>query len=298
MRLAFSGVGMPSFREVTREYLQFYKDIGFHVLGGSIDLEASEDDIKRLRDLFGEMDLAAGECHIGAGTMAGPDKNKLKEYKKKIIRGLEVGGKLGINHLQFSIGSMHPDNIWMHHPENHTQNALDMLVKNAREIAPYAEDNRCMIAPETTQWTIVNSIERMKEYVDRVDSPYMKITFDFVNHMTSERIYDSGRYIMHAVAILGDRIGNFHVKDVMAQDMVLVSHIDEAPMGTGLLDHEAVIKASTQLEPWKTFVLEHISSRDLIKPAFDHIQGVARRIGHQWTDPLCTRERWEKGMCK
>jgi sugar phosphate isomerase/epimerase len=54
----------------------------------------------------------------------------------------------------------------------------------------------------------------MQEFVDRCGSLYVRITFDFVNHMNAERIFDSGRYIRCAVGTLGDRIGIFHVKDV------------------------------------------------------------------------------------
>ncbi len=155
-----------------------------------------------------------------------------------------------------------------------------------------------MLCPETTQWTIVNSVQRMKEFVDRLDSPYASIIVDPVNHMTYDRVYDSGRFIRCAVATLGDRIGEFHVKDVMVQDKLLVSHIDEAPMGTGFLDHEALIRVSAHLEQWKTFSLEHISNREDLVRAYNHIQNIADRIGHRWTDPGCTREKWEKGTCK
>ncbi len=74
----------------------------------------------------------------------------------------------------------------------------------------------------------------------------------------------------------------------------LISHIDEAPMGTGLLDHEALIRASDVLEPHKMFCIEHIRNMEGFKKAYDHIQGIADRIGHTWTDPNLTRDRWLK----
>jgi sugar phosphate isomerase/epimerase len=90
---------------------------------------------------------------------------------------------------------------------------------------------------------------------------------------------------------LGDRIGAIHCKDVTVRDEgeVLVLHIDEAEMGTGFLDHEALIRASGRMAPWKCFTLEHIWDRAGWKPAYDHIQGVARRKGHRWTEPETVR---------
>jgi hypothetical protein len=86
------------------------------------------------------------------------------------------------------------------------------------------------------------------------------------------------------------------VKDVKVEDQQLVVHINEAPMGTGLMDHAALMRASNLLEPWKTFSLEHIADRNMVKKAYDYIQSVADRTGHQWTDPTLTRDRWMKGM--
>ena len=126
-----------------------------------------------------------------------------------------------------------------------------------------------------------------------------KIVFDPVNHMTYDRIYESGRYMKCAIEMLGDRIGVIHVKDVYIDEKIIpVVGIRETRMGVGLLDHETLIRASASLEPWKFFSLEHIRDRNLLKPAFDYIQGIAVRIGHKFTDPRCTRERWEKGLCR
>lgn len=292
MRLCLNdaGLGAP-YSGITGSRLRAIYDIGFRVAGIHPDQDATDDDIRRLRDLFGTVGMAVGPYGISASCFM-PDKAAEREHKKRIRRALEIAGKLGCTTLRYSVGSMNPDNIWMHHPENHTQKALDMLIESTREMVPIAEDNRVVLAPETTQWTIVNGIERMREFVDRLDSPWARIAFDPVNHMTSDRVYDSGRFMRCAIAALGDRIGVLHVKDVMVQDKLLVVHIDETPLGTGVLDHAAVIRASDQLEPWKTFSLEHFPGSELWKPGYDHIQSVADSIGHTWTDPFLTHEKW------
>ena len=298
MRLCWNdGLGGPLGKMDPAEAKLIY-DIGFRVAGinGGYQ-EPSNADIDHANNVIADAGLMPGPYGISASTLH-PDKVVEKKQKKQLIQALKISGKLNCTALRYSVGSMHPTNIWKHHPENVTQKALDMLIESTRELVPIAEDCGVMLCPETTTWTIVNSIQRMKEFVDRLDSPYAKIIVDPVNHMSYDRVYESGRFMRCAVATLGDRIGEFHVKDVMVQDKLLVSHIDEAPMGTGLLDHEALIRVSTQLEPWKTFSLEHISDRNMLKPAYDHIQGIADRIGHTWTDPRCSREKWEKGECK
>lgn len=295
MRLCWNDSFGGPLGKLRREEAEFVYNIGYRVAGINAGVtEAADAEIEHAKRIFAEVGLTPGPYGLSASAVR-PDKAEEAAHMKMIAGALRIAGKLGCTMLRYSVGSLHPKDIWFHHPANATQKALDDLVENTKKLIPVAEDSNCILCPETTMFTIVNGIERMKEFVDRCDSPYVRIIFDPVNHMTAQRVYDSGRYMKCAIAYLGDRIGELHVKDVMVQDKLLVVHIDEAKMGTGLLDHEALIEASNQLEPWKTFSLEHISDRNLIKNAHDHIQMVADRMGHTWTDPTLTREKWEKG---
>jgi sugar phosphate isomerase/epimerase len=289
-------------RDLTLDEAKLIRSIGFEVAGINCgDVDATDADIDHIKGIFDQAGLIPGPYGAGSATFH-PDPAVCKEYKKNIAKALRIAGKIGCTGLRYSIGSMDPKNVWINHPENHTQKALDLLIESTKELVPIAEDSRVMLCPETTQWTIVNGVERMKEYVDRLNSPYAKVCFDFVNHMTAERIVDSGVYIKQAVATLGDRIGEFHVKDVqVVPGSVLVVHIDETKMGTGVLNHAAIMEASNDLEPWKTFSLEHIgydyknpeNVRD-VKLGHDYILSYANRIGHRFTDAKLTREKWEK----
>jgi len=69
-------------------------------------------------------------------------------------------------------------------------------------------------------------------------------------------------------------------------------HIEEAPMGSGELDHRALIEISSSLEPWKTFSLEHINEQNLWQPAYDHIQSIANTTGHKWSPAIYTRNKF------
>ncbi|MFC1539160.1 sugar phosphate isomerase/epimerase family protein [Candidatus Latescibacterota bacterium] len=293
MRLCWNDWFGGPLRNLNPEDAKIVRDIGFRVVGiNSGDIDATDADIDRVKKIFDDNGLVPGP--YGAGRAAfNSDAAMCKEYKSQIAKALKVAGKLGCTGLRFSVGSMHPTDVWRHHPENHTQKALDMLVESTRELVPVAEDTGCMLCPETNAWTIVNSIERMKEYVERLDSPYAKVIFDPVNHMNPQRVFESAEWMSCAIAYLGDCIGELHVKDVQVMDNYMI-HIEEAQMGTGLLDHASLIKASNQLEPWKTYSLEHIRDRNLLKPAYDYIQGISNKIGHKWTDPKLTHDRWNK----
>jgi sugar phosphate isomerase/epimerase len=302
MRLSWDDGFRSPVGKISPTDAKFYYDIGFRVVGinpgGPAGIvSATEADIKYARSVLADNGLMPGPVPV-AGAFLRPDPSEMAHQKESLKRIMEVAGKLGCPAIQTSIGGMHPKNVWLHHPDNFTRKAMDAVVSVARELAPVARDNGVVLCPETTQWTVVHNIQTMKEFVDRVDSPYVRVTFDFVNHMDAERVYDSGRYIRCAVETLGDRIGIFHVKDVKVQDVALVVHIDEAPMGTGLLDHKALIEVSTKLEPWKTFSLEHIRDNEALKAAYQYIQKLAESMGHKWTDPKVTQLSYQKRQAR
>ncbi|MBN1294139.1 MAG: sugar phosphate isomerase/epimerase [Candidatus Latescibacteria bacterium] len=298
MRLCWNDWFNKRLRDIKPEEAKTIHDIGYRVAGvNSGDDEATDDDIKRLKSIMTDYELSPGPYGAGARIFH-PDPTECERHHKKLIKVLEIAGKLGCPTIRTSGGTFDLKDPWAMHQENHTQKSMDILVESTKKVIAAAEDNNVIICPETTQWTIIDDVERMKEFVDRCDSPCVKVVLDVVNHMNMQRVYESGRWMKCAIATLGDRIGVIHVKDVQVE-YKLVAHLNETKMGTGLLDHAALMRASNQLEPWKTFSLEHIAY-DYTKPdhvinvteAYNHICAVADRIGHTFTDPTLTREKW------
>jgi len=295
-----TGINVSSDMQENEKRIKQLHDIGFRVIGiGGVE-RATEENIMRMKNLAEKYDMTIGMTPTGY-QVSHPDPETRKQHHEGLRKTLVNLNRLGVESMHITGGSYRGDG-WWHHPENFTQQGLDDLVEETKKVAPYAEDAGVAICPETTQWCILNSIERMKEYVDRVNSQYIMVTFDVVNHMRPDRIYESGRFFRCAIAILGNRIGMLHVKDVQPV-AGLVVHIDEAPMGTGILDHETVISASNDLESWKLFSLEHFNEKeapiyDQWMQAYKHIMTVSERIENRFTDPRCTRERWKQGLCK
>ena len=289
-----SGINLTQDMVENEAALKRLHEIGFEVIGVHGVAQASEDTVLRFRDLAEQHGITVAMSPCGSQP-AHPDtgKRRIEHYHlKDILRKMEmIGGDL--IHIT---GGSYDGTGWWYHPRNFTEEALDDVVTEIKKLAPYAEDSGICICPETTQWCIIYSPQRMKEFVDRVASDYVQITFDPVNHMRPGRIHDSGTWIRETMAFLGDRIGQLHVKDVQVEPN-LVSHINEVPLGTGLLDHEAVIEASRELQPWKLFSLEHFNDPNVDRMVqrergYRHIENVAQRVGHKWSERGLTRERW------
>ena len=299
MRLCCNDSGIGGTYDPTENEIIMKKlhDFGFRVIG-VWNLEMSTDDqIKRLKDLAAKYEMVIAVCPTPYQP-AHPDPERRKKEHEGCKITLKKMRQLGGDVIHIAGGSYTGEG-WWYHPKNFTQQGLDELITEMKKLAPYAEDARISICPETTQWCILNSTERMKEFVDRVDSPYVKVTFDVVNHLIPARLVESGTFFKCALAFLGDRIGMLHIKDaVPVADLVV--HINEVPYGTGILDHKTIIQASDNLEPWKTFSLEHFNvpgeggdcNISLIEDSYKYFKGITDRIGHKWSDPNLTRDKW------
>jgi sugar phosphate isomerase/epimerase len=295
-----TGINIAGDPADSEKRLKRLKEIGLKVIGvGGVE-SATEDQAKKFKALADKYEIVIAMSPTGAQP-AHPDLDKRKEEHLRLRTSLKNMHTLGGDLIHICGGSYSGDG-WWYHPKNFTQQGLDDFIEEMKKVAPYAEESGISVCPETTQWCILNSPERMKEYIDRVDSPYIKVTFDIVNHMRPDRITESGRFFKCVLALLGDRIGQLHVKDVNIVDGLTI-HINEVPMGTGLLDHETIIKASDDLEPWKTFSIEHFNRTDVdlfaqIESNYKYFKGITDRIGHKWSDPNCTRTRFENTMKK
>ena len=297
MRLAWIDVPFTSsrLRDMSPDTAIEVRKLGIRITGCPNELDASDSDIEWAKRFLDDHGILPGPPGAGVSPVR-PDPGDEANQLKTIIQGVTYSGKLGAPSFRYASGSLNPNSPWAAHPDNVTQEAMDRVVENTKQLVPYAEAANCLLIPETTQWGVINSIERMQEFVERVDSPFVRISFDPVNHMTSQRVYDSGRFVRCAIATLGDAIGTIHCKDVMVDPQkLLVSHIDEAPIGTGLFDHAALMEASRQLEPWKLFSIEHLPGgaerMPRIRSAMAHLNAVAEKIGHTWDDPKLTRAR-------
>ena len=163
MRLSWKDWFREPLREIKPDDAKKIYDIGIRVVGfHSGDVEATDTDIDYVKNVFEDAGLLPGTYFAGKAAFH-PDPAVCKDYKKHLAKALRIAGKLGCTTLRLSVGSMDASNVYKNHPENHTQKALDMLIESTREIVRTAEDAGCMLCPETNQWTIVNSIERMKE---------------------------------------------------------------------------------------------------------------------------------------
>ena len=205
-----------------------------------------------------------------------PDEPVRREAARTLCAALAVAAQLGAHAVDTGPGSLSPRGPWFPHPYNYTRQAREQLVKSLREGARAAEEHGVLLCAEGHQLVTLRSAEVMREVIDEVGSPWLRVDFDPANWITLETVYESGAAIDAMLATLGGRVASAHVKDVVVRDRLVV-HIDHCAAGTGILDIPALLRGMERLDADAPVIIEAAEEHEL--------EGVLAFL-HRTTDEL------------
>jgi hypothetical protein len=133
MRLAWIDVPFEGekLRDMTSQKAKEVYDLDFRIVGVPNELDASDAYSKWARSFLEDHGLLPGPPGAGVSPVK-PNPDDEKKNLDVIIKGVIYSGKLGAPSFRYSIGSMDLKNTWIHHPDNHTQRAMDRIVGNSR----------------------------------------------------------------------------------------------------------------------------------------------------------------------
>ncbi len=227
-----------------------------------------------------QVSLSQVSCYTNLECAPGPIRDRQMAQLRYVI---SFAGKAGVRCVVSGCGHMNPDvpdDVFSAHPENWTGAAMDRLVESCTEAAAWAAGAGTVFCAESWVLLTLNSPRKMRELVDRVNSPAFGVLFDPVNLMNLEVYFDNGRMIREAFDLLGDRITAVHAKDTKLIDSAFTFHMSEAIPGDGTLDYDALLRCMDDLADAETPLhIEHLPDMAEIARARDYIQSVAERIG-------------------
>lgn len=83
----------------------------------------------------------------------------------------------------------------------------------------------------------VDGPARMREVLDRMRHPLLRVIWDPANMLTADNLRDQGRVVDESLDLLGDRIAVLHAKDLAW----VGGRLAVAPAGAGLLDYRRIL---------------------------------------------------------
>jgi len=169
--------------------------------------------------------------------------------------------------------------FWAAHPENFTKEAWVALRRSVGEILVTAEELGVDFCLEPLIHTPLNTVGSLRQILDEMRSPRLKILFDPVNLITLDEYFKNADFLNLAFDVLGDSIAAAHAKDTLLQRDKLTLHIDEVRPGLGELDFETFLKCMDVLPEDTPLAMEHLQRDEDFALGRDYIQGIAARIG-------------------
>jgi sugar phosphate isomerase/epimerase len=255
-------------------FAKWASDLGVTVLG--THLGPTPDDVlphaAEVRERLAGWGLRIVQATGYNPRLIGEDASQRQVDLERLTRSFEVARALGSPMVLTGCGSYHPTHGYGPHPRNHSPEARARIVEFLRLVAPRAEDQGIILTLECHMITALDTPVHIREIVDGVGSPAVKVNFDPVNLLDSiDAVYESGARMAAMVDVLGPRYHwTAHAKDVVIEPR-LALHFDETVCGDGILDWPAYLRTAERLgtpERPTAVLVEHM-------PAFLAPRGLA-----------------------
>jgi sugar phosphate isomerase/epimerase len=219
-----------------------------------------------LKRIFAEnkLDVAVLGCYL---NLANPNPEQLRKITKRYMTHIRFASLLGVGVVGTETGA--PNEEYKFEERSHSEEALEIFIKNLRPVVAYAEKMGVIVAIEPVYKHIVCNPKRARRVLDEINSPNLQIIFDPVNLLAMPNYENRDEIIAEAIELLGDDIAMVHIKDFVVKDGELKS----VAAGTGEMDYTQIIRFMKQKKPYIHVTLEDTVPENAVE-ARKYIQGL------------------------
>ena len=203
-----------------------------------------------LKRLFSDkrLDIAVLGCYL---NLANPDPDKLKEITEKYKAHIRFASLLGCGVVGTETGA--PNAEYKYEPACHSEEALELFIRNLRPVVEYAEKMGVIFAIEPVWKHIVYNPARARRVLDEIGSPNLQIILDPVNLLDISNYEHQVEIVEEAVDLLGEDVAVVHIKDYVIKD----GKLDSVAAGTGNMNYSAIMKFIKDRKPYIHTTLEN-----------------------------------------
>ncbi|MDO9629263.1 MAG: sugar phosphate isomerase/epimerase family protein [Acholeplasmataceae bacterium] len=195
-----------------------------------------------------------------------PDPREVTQGIDYFKKHLEIAFSLNAKYVGTETGSL-MGSPWGYVEENHEQKALDDVIEVIKDLVLVAEKKNSYIAIEGAYAHVAYSPKRIREILDQVNSPNLKVTIDLYNFLHIGNYERRMEIFEEALSILADEIVIFHLKDFK----VLNNQLVQVGLGQGLMDYPTIIKRIKEVKPDAHLIFEGVTGDD-IETSFSYIK--------------------------
>lgn len=218
---------------------------------------------KKLFEKYG-IDVAVLGCYL---NLAHPNPQKLQEIQNRYRAHIRLASMLGCGVVGTETGA--PNETYSYEEACHSEEALELFIKNVTPIVRYAEQMGIVFAIEPVFKHIVCNPVRARKVLDAVNSPNLQIILDPVNLLDISNYTKQKEIVQEAIELLGKDVAVVHIKDYVVEENKLIS----VAAGTGAMDYSDLMKFIKKDKPFIHVTLENTTPDNAVE-ARKHIQGL------------------------
>lgn len=204
-----------------------------------------------LKRLFekNQLEVAVLGCYL---NLANLNEEKLREITEKYKAHIRFASLLGCGVVGTETGN--PNETYTYDEEkSHTEEALQIFIKNLLPVVEYAEKMGVILAIEPVFNHIVCDPKRARRVLDTVQSPNLQIILDPVNLLHISNYQNQKEIVREAIELLGKDVAVVHIKDYLVEGDKLVS----VAAGKGNMDYSELMKFIKNEKPFIHATLEN-----------------------------------------
>ena len=194
-----------------------------------------------------QVDIAVLGCYL---NLADPNEEHLARTMHRYMAHIRFASWLGCGGVGTETGA--PNETYTCTPECHTEEALQLFIRNVRPVVEYAQQMGVVLAIEPVYRHIVSNPRRARRVLDEIGSPNLHIIFDPVNLLDMANYQDRQAIIDEAIDLLGPDIAMVHLKDFVIREGQLVS----VGCGFGEMDYTSILRFMKERKPFIHATLE------------------------------------------
>lgn len=224
-----------------------------------------------IKNIFAKnnLDIAVLGCYL---NLANPNEESLKKNQNRYLAHIRMASLMGVGVVGTETGAINES--YSFEEGNHSEEALEIFIKNLRPVVEYAEKMGVIVAIEPVYRHIVCNPLRARKVLDTIQSPNLQIIFDPVNLLDICNYENREAIIAEAIEVLGNDIAMVHIKDFVVKD----GKLESVAAGTGEMDYSQIIRFIKSQKPYIHVTLENtvpenaVEARKYIQKLWDECE--------------------------
>ena len=197
-----------------------------------------------------------------------PDESVRKAGIDAFKDHLFAAKTLGIPYVGTETGSL-MGSPWGYLPANHRRETFDALCTVIADLVETAEQADSYIAIEGAWAHVAYSPLLIRELLDRIQSPRLKVTVDLFNFLHLGNIGTRMEILEECLRLFSEDIVIWHLKDFVVRD----GQLKQVGLGQGEMDFPALLARIVRATPGAVLIFEGVTGGD-IAPSL----GLIRRL--------------------